>query len=79
MKKLSWLSKIIILFVCTISVGMIPVLALMWANYYFDPTVCWPNEYGGWYIVPMIVVGAVWGFGANVYIERKLEICNHGR
>tara|TARA_B100001029_G_C14829393_1_gene322157 strand:- start:359 stop:604 length:246 start_codon:yes stop_codon:yes gene_type:complete len=77
MKNLSWLSKVIILGISTIAVGMVPVFALMWANYHFDPNVCWPNEYGGWYIVPMIFIGAGWGLGANIYLERKLRVCDH--
>ena len=79
MKNLSWLSKVIVLGICTIGAGMMPVFALMWANYSFDPTACWPNEYGGWYIVPMIVVSAFWAFGVNIFLERKLRVCNHDR
>ena len=78
MEKWPWGVKIAVMGICSVAFGMIPVLALMWANYHFDPNICWPNEYGGWYIVPMIFSGVLFGFGMNVYMERKLKVCDHG-
>ncbi len=77
MEKWPWIVKIIVMGVCSLAFGMIPALALMWANYHFDPTVCWPNLYGGWFIVPMLFTCALWGFGMNVYMEKKLKVCSH--
>lgn len=77
MKRLSWISKIIILFTCTITVGMLPAFAFMGANYYFEPSVCWPNVYGGWFIVPMLFVCACWALGINHWLERRLNVCGH--
>ncbi len=78
MEKWPWTVKIIVMGICSLTCGMIPALALMWANYHYDPAVCWPNEYGGWFVVPMICMSVLWAFGMNVYMERKLKVCDHG-
>lgn len=78
MKKLPWILKVIILFIGSTTAGMVPAVAFMWANYNFDPMVCWPNVYGGWFIVPMIFACTVWGGLALNYLERRLEVCGHG-
>lgn len=77
MKKMPWILKIVILFAGTITMGIIPALAFMWANYHFEPNVCWPNVYGGWLLVPMVFTCAMWGFFTLDYLERKLEVCGH--
>ena len=78
MEKWSWTTKVIVMGVCSLVCGIIPALALMLANYHYDSTVCWPDEYGAWFIVPMVATCIIWGGGMNVYMEKKMKVCNHG-
>jgi hypothetical protein len=77
--KIPWILKVIILCIGTLTVGIIPALAIMWANYIFEPGACWTNIYGGWLILPMLVSCSFSGFLTLDYLERKMEVCNHGR
>jgi len=79
MTKIPWILKVTILLVGSITAGMIPAIALMWVNYNYDPTVCWPNAYGGWAIVPMIFTCTVCGGLALDYLEKRMKVCSHGR
>lgn len=74
-----WIAKVAALLVGSVTAGMIPAIAIMWANYNFEPEVCWTNIYGGWLIVPMLIGCCMWGGLALDYLERKLGVCNHGR
>jgi len=76
---MTWIAKVILLLAGTITAGMIPAIGIMWANYNFDPTVCWTNVYGGWIIVPMIFICTVWAGLVLNYLERLLGVCNHGK
>jgi hypothetical protein len=76
-KKIPWIIKIVILFIGTLVAGTVPAVVIMWANYNFDPTVCWTNIYGGWVIVPMIVACSIWGGLALNYLEKRLKVCSH--
>ena len=49
--KILWVLKVIVLLIGTLTAGMIPALAIMWANYNFEPEVCWTNIYGGWLLI----------------------------
>jgi len=77
--KMLWIFKVIVLLIGTLVAGMIPALAIMWANYNFEPEVCWTNIYGGWLIVPMLMGCCIWGVLALEFLERRLGVCNHGR
>jgi hypothetical protein len=77
--KMLWIFKVIVLLIGTLAAGMIPALAIMWANYNFEPEVCWTNIYGGWLIVPMLMGCCIWGVLALEFLERRLGVCNHGR
>ena len=74
-----WIAKAFLLCVGTLTAGLIPPLAIMWANYKFDPAVCWTDAYGAWVIVPMLAVGCIWGALALGYLESRLKICDHER
>jgi hypothetical protein len=74
-----WILKVTLLLVGSITAGIIPALGIMWVNYNFDPTVCWPNAYGGWVIVPMALACTASGGLALDYLERRLGVCNHGK
>ena len=77
--KILWVLKVVVLLIGTLAAGMIPALAIMWANYNFEPEVCWTNIYGGWLIVPMLMGCCIWGVLALEFLERRLEVCNHDR
>ena len=77
--KMLWIFKVIVLLIGTLVAGMIPALAIMWANYNFEPEVCWTNIYGGWLIVPMLMGCCIWGVLGLEFLERRLGVCNHGR
>lgn len=74
---MSWKQKMLVLFTGAMLIGLSPLLATMYANYLFQPEVCWPDVYGYYMFYPVgfACMGAcLWSLA---WIEDRLEICGH--